>query len=149
MRPDPRGHSSSKVSLTAPAASKSASAAHAVTSFPPCWLTLPTSRYTTKGGAEPNSSSNSRFAATNGSSPDSYSYSVSTKHHLLSAPRTRRPCAQAAPQGRSRRVAATVEQRTARAPAWACSASRFCLTGARSKRRQPSTLRLSASRGAR
>ncbi len=73
MRPDPRGHSISKVLLEAPVRSRSPSRAQAVTRLPPRWVTSPKGHGSPAGISRPVSSPNSRRAAARASAPSSYS----------------------------------------------------------------------------
>src|SRR4051812_36809067 len=72
-RPERGGHSISKLLLRTAPASRSPRAAHAVTSLPPFCTTVPSSTSSSVGSRVPVSSSNSRRAATRGSSSGSYS----------------------------------------------------------------------------
>src|SRR4051812_22323611 len=72
MRPDRGGHSSRKVLLVEASASRSPSAAQIVRTLPLAF-TAPSSTNSDAGTGEPSSSSNSRRATANGSSPSPYS----------------------------------------------------------------------------
>ncbi|CPU67267.1 Uncharacterised protein [Mycobacteroides abscessus] len=75
MRPERGGHSSANVLLAIVVTSRSASRAHAATSLPARWRTVPRSRSgaAPAGAGTPSSSANSRSAAACSSSPGSTS----------------------------------------------------------------------------
>ena len=109
--PEPGGHSSSKVLLTACVASKSDSITHALILLRLGGPNSPRKILVPSGGGDPNSSSNSRRATVSASSPSTYSPLGSTRRGHPCGPRTARRGAPAALRPHRRRSVGEVSGR--------------------------------------